>query len=230
MRKQNQDAYANHQDDRYFLAVLCDGMGGHVGGEVASKMACSHILEFIQKNFSTQDISGLMTDAILYANDAIRREAQRDEHYHNMGTTAVCAMVIGDVFHIAHVGDSRCYRYNGRLTQLTEDHSLVNDLLKSGSITEEEARHFLARNSITRAVGIEEWVKVDTIAVEIEAGDLFLLCTDGLSGYIEDEEIADVLKQPITLGEKAEMLVYLANASGGRDNITVTLIQPEEGL
>ncbi len=225
LRQSNQDAYLNRIYEDMVLMVVADGLGGHKGGEVASQMAVSTIAEYIGQHKTHQSCHpDLLADAIRFANREVYDRSNTSDELDNMGTTIVAALVVDNNCHVAHVGDSRVYlQSESGFRQLTVDHSLVNDLLSHGSITEEEARNFSQKNSITRAVGIEDNVKVDLISFELEYGNKLLLCTDGLTSRVEDEVIEDVLQMAISLEEMTDMLIYLSNASGGYDNITVTI-------
>lgn len=210
------------------LFMVADGMGGAHGGEVASARAA--------EVFSLADLGGdegseKLAELVREANRQIYELAVSDANLHGMGTTVTAALVRGDAVHLAHVGDSRAYRWRlGILKQLTEDHSLVGEMLRRGSISEEEAEVHPQRSIITRALGIEPGVEVDTDAVDWQPGDVFLLCSDGLSSMLNDEELAAVLARGESLEQTARALVEAANARGGRDNITVILFSPAEVL
>jgi protein phosphatase len=205
-----------------FFAVA-DGMGGAKAGEVASAMAA--------ESFSGEADSGEPAEAQLSrilrdANRRIYDLAVADDSHRGMGTTLTAAKVTGDDVSLAHVGDSRAYRLrDGELEQLTRDHSLVAELERSGQITPEAAEHHPQRSIITRALGPEPDVQVDTYTVAGRPGDLFLLCSDGLTSMISDDELASILRSAGSLDEAADSLVRAANQSGGKDNITVVLFR-----
>ncbi len=207
--------------------AVADGMGGAQAGEVASRVAA----EVVREHRRDLPPESLLADIAREANRRIYELAARDERRRGMGTTLTAALVAGDEVAIGHVGDSRAYRFrDGRLEQLTRDHSLVAELQRSGQITPEAAEQHPQRSVITRALGPEPEVEVDTYTVPARDGDVFLLCSDGLTTMLNDGEIEAVLKSSRDLKEAAENLVRAANQSGGRDNITVVLFKlAEEG-
>jgi PPM family protein phosphatase len=218
-RSGNEDS---HMVSPPFFAVA-DGMGGAKAGEVASSIAI--------EAFSGVDEDEAPPEARLerVARDANRRIyelAHSDESRRGMGTTLTAAMVSGNEVSLGHVGDSRAYRWrDGELEQLTKDHSLVAELERTGQITREAAEHHPQRSIITRALGPEPDVEVDTYTVPGRDGDVFLLCSDGLTGMISDEEVAAIMRGPGSLEERADALVQAANQNGGKDNITVVLFR-----
>src|SRR3954470_1401681 len=199
--------------------VVADGMGGARAGEVASQIAT--------EEFGNQPGDEMPPEQRLQtiARSATRRIydlAAADESRRGMGTTLTAAMVVGDEVSLGHVGDSRCYRLrDGEFEQLTNDHSLVAELERTGQITPEAAEHHPQRSIITRALGPEPDVEVDTYTLSGRDGDLFLICSDGLTGMISDEELGSILRSAESLDEAADSLVRAANQSGGKDNITV---------
>ncbi len=197
-------------------------MGGHLAGEVASQLAIDAVGATIETT-PAPDEAGLV-DALERSNAAIRGEARDHPELDGMGTT--CTVVaIGDVVRIAHVGDSRAYRFrDGRLEQLTQDHSLVASLVREGVIDAARARTDARRNIVTRALGAEDEVRVDRVETDRAAGDRLLLCTDGLHGQVDDAAIAAVLAAAATPADAADRLVGLANRAGGDDNVTVIVI------
>ncbi|HET9242533.1 MAG TPA: Stp1/IreP family PP2C-type Ser/Thr phosphatase [Gaiella sp.] len=224
-RRQNEDAFVCEPP----LFAVADGMGGAQAGELASRLAAAAIEE------SASGIAGEegIARVVQAANARIFEHAVRDPTAAGMGTTATVALVDegAGTATLAHVGDSRAYRYrDGQLEQLTIDHSLVGELLRSGRLTEDEAAVHPHRSVITRALGTEADVDVDTSTVELEPGDLVLICSDGLSAMVRDEEIVRVLE---TTGgdphDAAEALVAAANTAGGEDNVTVVLFELVEG-
>lgn len=207
------------------LLVVADGMGGHRGGATASSVAVATILETFVSN-ATFDIEATLRAAIETANARIFEMAQTDRELEGMGTTVV-AFVLGTRSRatIAHVGDSRAYRYRqGRLESVTIDHSVVAEMQRRGLISADEAAVHPRRNEILRSVGVLPIVEVETTTVEVAAGDRFVLCSDGLSGVVRDDEIAAVV-QAQTPSEAVETLVRIANERGGPDNITVQILQ-----
>jgi len=205
------------------LFVVADGMGGAQAGEVASGMAVNTLGEMPPDDGNVEEE---LVEAITEANRRIHEMAQNDRDLSGMGTTLTAAVVHDGKVTIGHVGDSRAYRWReGELAQLTDDHSLVAELERHGKITAAEARVHPQRSMILRALGIEEEVEVDTYCFVGAPDDVFLLCSDGLSGLVHDEVIAEVLDGCETLEDSAERLIELANLSGGPDNITAVLFR-----
>ena len=214
-------------EDDFVLAppffAVADGMGGAKAGEVASAMATEG---FEGESDSGEPAELQLARILREANRRIYDLAVADESHRGMGTTLTAAKVTGDEISLAHVGDSRAYRMrDGELEQLTKDHSLVAELERSGQITPEAAEHHPQRSIITRALGPEPDVEVDTYTVTGREGDLFLLCSDGLTSMISDEEIGSILRSADSLDAAADALVRAANQSGGKDNITVVLFR-----
>jgi protein phosphatase len=235
-REQNEDSYLVDLDTALF--VVADGMGGHAGGGTASSLAVQTIQDRVRvarasapasfASPSTVDASqfpAMLRLAVEAACRAIFGAAQEDPSLAGMGTTVTAALVAGRTAFVAHVGDSRCYLLRGgRIFQLSEDHSLVNEQLKAGAITEEEARQSRFRNIITRSVGFEEDVLVDVVGLELEKEDALVLCCDGLSNLVTDAEILEIASGS-RLAEAPERLIALANERGGDDNITVIVVK-----
>ncbi|SFL47653.1 protein phosphatase [Paenibacillus sp. 1_12] len=214
------------------LAILADGMGGHQAGDIASQMAVDIIHEQLQTLTAEATVlerKSCLKDAVELANEKIFEFASQRENYHGMGTTVVVAMADEDTVVIGHVGDSRVYRINqSGIEQLTEDHSLVNVLVKSGQITREEAGHHPRRNVLTRALGTESTIEIDIQDLTWQQGDTLLLCSDGLSSLISSEQIAAPIHQAAgSLEEIAQQLVNEALTAGGDDNVTVVLVSNE---
>ncbi|MDX1386281.1 MAG: Stp1/IreP family PP2C-type Ser/Thr phosphatase [bacterium] len=238
-RFQNEDSYLIN--DEVGLYMVADGMGGHLGGEFASKLAVSTVEEVIQKFRSDPDatqIHGVNSDegdtgdqlrhAISEAGRRIHHEALYDENLRGMGTTAVAAVCEEDRIYIANVGDSRAYLIRNReISQITEDHSLVSEQVKAGVIRPEDAKSHKLKNIITRSVGYQEDVDSDVTIMEPQVGDRILMCSDGLSNLVEDAEILEIVENS-ELREACEILVKKANSRGGDDNITVVLLQVDE--
>jgi protein phosphatase len=209
------------------LFAVADGMGGAKAGEVASAVAVEAVEQASDSNEPAEaQLAGIVRDA----NRRIYDLAVADESRRGMGTTLTLAKVHGDEVSLAHVGDSRAYRMReGELSQLTRDHSLVAELERSGQITAEAAEHHPQRSIITRALGPEPDVEVDTYTLAGREGDVFLICSDGLTSMISDEEVASIVRSAGSLDDAAEALVRAANQSGGKDNITVILFRLGEG-
>lgn len=221
VRGRNEDSFAVLAADIY---VLADGMGGQAAGEVASQLLVDTVSEQLPPATDGYDEESLR-QAVLAANDRIFRRAQAKPELTGMGTTAVLFHIEGSKGCWAYVGDSRLYLLRGHvLQQLTTDHSLVESLLKNGSITPEEAKSHPRRNILTRAVGVEPAVEVDTGTVDVCDGDVFLLCSDGLTNMVSDEAITAVL-QDDACADKARELINKALQAGGMDNITAIVVE-----
>jgi len=233
VREVNQDYCGEFDDPRTNrrLLIVADGMGGHLGGEVASRMAVETTAEVFRAG--GEDAVELLKRAFQMANDRVHKAAQEDMELAGMGTTGVCLLFeSGGRGWVAHVGDSRAYRLRGgRFEQITDDHSVVGALIRMGHISEEEARMHPQRNEILRAIGTNDEVEVQVTPLELEPGDKYLLCSDGLSGLVPDAEIADVMRR-MEPQDAVRTLVQMANLEGGNDNITVQVVQipgePEE--
>lgn len=221
------DGTSGHEEA--LLAVVCDGMGGALGGEIASKMATETILSHIKESES-QERAAMMTAAVTAANRAVHERASREEGLRGMGCTVVAAIATEHHLVIAHVGDSRIYlNHKDRLLLLTRDHSYVQQLVDAGQITPEEARYSMHRNIITRAVGTHAQVKADVAVCEWEAGDRLLLCTDGLTGFVEDREIGQILSESTSIEDAVRELIAAANARDCDDNLTAVVIENKKG-
>ena len=219
-----------HEDSylvREPVFVIADGMGGHLAGDVASQTA----IEIITANADGASADPhTLEQIVLKANEAIWNKAQSDPSMHGMGTTCTLVFLEGDKAYLAHVGDSRGYVFqDGHLRQVTEDHTLVERMVKEGRLERAEAARHPQRNIITRALGMDANVKVDTFSLELNVGDRLLLCSDGLNSMLSDEEVEQVLKDHPDGEEAADRLIQLANAAGGEDNITVILIDMVDG-
>jgi len=222
VRDHNEDGFL--VDDGSGLFAVADGMGGHRGGEVASAVA----LATLQAEFE----AGLeLEESVVRANDAVYERSTADDAVRGMGTTLTAAYLDGDgrTFVVGHVGDSRAYLLrDGELHRITTDHSLVEELMAAGELTEEEAEVDPRRSMITRALGLEEGVNVDLYTVELEPGDRLLLCSDGLNTMVREPEVATLLSAAATPDEVARNLVAAANAAGGVDNTTVVVLDVVE--
>lgn len=227
VRKINEDTYKVFSGSDYSYAVVADGMGGHLAGEIASGMSVDKIAEYINEHMHPEldkfQVKEVIRRAFLYTNKAIYEYSCSSESVMGMGTTSTLCMVYDNNLIFAHVGDSRAYRLGDSLEQITRDHSFVQELVKLGQITPEEAKHHPRRNFITRAMGVEPEVKVDTGIIEYN-GERILLCSDGLFNDIEDTELFETAKDG-DLQICAEELVKLANERGGNDNITAVLME-----
>jgi PPM family protein phosphatase len=238
-RAHNEDYF--EVDPRNRLYVVADGMGGHSHGEVAAKLAVDAIHDFIEKA-ADRDVtwpfaadarlarhSNLLKMAVRLAHDRVLAAIRQDGSLHGMGTTVVGFLLDGPLAAVAHVGDSRAYRLrDGRLDQLTQDHTWVHEQVMAGFLSQEQARSHPLKNVVTRALGGEADVVVDVREVEVRAGDLYLLCSDGLTTMLGDAEIRARLSSGRGLHEICRSLVNDANARGGVDNVTVVLLAIEE--
>ena len=229
VRKINEDSYDVYECGDYSYAVVADGMGGHLAGEVASAMAVEKIREYITKNMTADldrfQVKELLCCAFRYANEEIYEYSCKNERVMGMGTTTTLCMIRDGWLIYAHVGDSRAYMINRDIIQITRDHSYVQELVKLGLITPKEARRHPNRNQITRAMGVEQAVRVDS-GVLPYMGHTILICTDGLFGELEDTEMRDITEQSAP-DTAVRRLIELAKDRGGRDNITVILMDGE---
>ncbi len=203
--------------------IVADGMGGHKAGDYASKCAVETMIREIRGCFEKNPVR-IMGKAIRIANDQIRRKAKEDLNLYGMGTTVVAATCLGHYLQVANVGDSRLYIVNDEVRQITRDHSLVEEMIRIGTIDREMARNHPDKNIITRAIGALDTVEIDFFHEELRPGDIVLICSDGLTNMLEDKEIGAILRERISLEEKAKRLVEAANDNGGKDNIAVILI------
>lgn len=243
-RSHNEDNFLLEEDQSLF--VVADGMGGHACGEVASQMAVENLGRFFKETSENEETTwpfkeekGLMYEenrlvtAIKLANLRIYESSTSDARYRGMGTTVVGSLFTNGTVYVGHVGDSRAYRFrNGVLEQLTEDHSLLNDYIRANKLTPEEIEAFPHKNVIVRALGMKETVQVDVSRLEPIPGDIYLLCSDGLSGPVTDQEICEIIARGAASGELQETaagLIARANENGGPDNITALLVRITEG-
>jgi serine/threonine protein phosphatase PrpC len=237
----------SHNEDAVFakptfgLVVLADGMGGYNAGEVASGMAVAVLGSELEKCFSAQPPQHIEADGrrraqhafaeeVARANTSIYQSAQSQPQYAGMGTTLVTALFADNVMTVAHIGDSRLYRWReGVFEQITRDHSLLQEQIDSGLITKEQARHSQNKNLVTRALGVDPEVQAEIHDYEVSVGDIYLLCSDGLNDMVEDDEIGETVGMlSANLGLCAEQLVQMANDNGGRDNVSVILVKVKE--
>jgi protein phosphatase len=247
-RPHNEDSTIS--DSNRGLAILADGMGGYKAGEIASALAVMTILQDVSVGLKDREtinpgsgnaqspVSSLLKQAIQHANSKIYQLAKTDIECQGMGTTIVTGLVHNDKISIGNVGDSRLYRLRaGKFQQITKDHSLIQELIDRGIYSPEEAQAKMPKNLVTRALGLDTEVEVDMIEEQVEPGDIYLLCSDGLNDMVNDEEIHLTLsKYSANLVQAADNLVQLANSKGGKDNISVVLVRikyadpiPEKG-
>ncbi|GAX05389.1 serine/threonine protein phosphatase [Secundilactobacillus pentosiphilus] len=227
-RKDNEDSvgiFTNQQGVK--LAIIADGIGGNQGGDVASEMAVTHMgHSFTATNAKTiDDIKNWLQKQISSENQDIRNRSEQFLDLKGMGTTVVLAVIFNQTVLIGNIGDSRGYLLRDHIfSQVTEDHSLVNELVKRGELSKQAARVHPKKNVITRSLGIEKAVQIDMHYLELTDNDMLLLCSDGLSDMVNDEQIQKVLENDSTVGQKCDQLIQLANDAGGLDNISVILI------
>lgn len=224
---------SNNQDSIFFsdkpvgplpnLYIVADGMGGHRAGDQASQMAIDIAVDFIKKSTIENPIA-VLKRAMIYANNEIYKTASRDPDLRGMGTTMVAAVVQDDKLFVANIGDSRLYSVGNEIKQITMDHSLVEELIRDGKLERKKGRNHPEKNIITKAMGSKEEVIPDFFEIEINPEDKYLLCSDGLSNMVEDDEIRDIVVENEDLRDAVASLVDRANYYGGADNISVVII------
>lgn len=238
VRKVNEDSFLCEKlegIENTYLYIVADGMGGHNAGEVASSMAVQEVALHIKGNLETRghserDILDLVRSSMLYANDKVYKTSIIKSNCLGMGTTLSMVLIKDDIAYIGHVGDSRIYLVREKqIKQLTEDHSLVAELVKSGSIKPEEADSHPQKNVITRALGTEYSLDPDVFMENIQDGDIMLICSDGLTNAVKEENIVRILVDNADLNETCGLLIEKAKENGGFDNITVVVIQMCKG-
>ena len=225
VRRNNEDSYYAGKN----IFIVADGMGGHLGGEVASRIATDTIKKSMIKELSKKkgvNLGIAAQDAIMLANSKVLSESRREKDLSGMGTTITLCVIQDSECMIANAGDSRAYYYSGgHLKQVTTDHSLVEEMVRSGQITSEQARYHPYKNIITNVVGYQHDIYVDTFWLNVSCGDKILLCTDGLNSAIDDREILSSISRDIMPDEICKDLIKKANMMGGPDNITVIVIE-----
>lgn len=231
VRPQNQDAYQTEQLDRNsLLCVVCDGMGGAKSGNVASSLACDVFTQEIRGSFmptmTPEQIDAMMINAVKLANFTVFEQSGQFEEFAGMGTTLVAALLQNKQATVVNVGDSRAYRVNSQgIRRITTDHSVVQMMLQRGELTPERARQHPGKNLITRAIGTEETVQSDIFHLDMERGDCLLLCSDGLSNVIDDQEILFEVVHGISKQHCCQRLLEIAKNRGAPDNVTCVLAQ-----
>jgi PPM family protein phosphatase len=230
VRPHNEDSCGVFENrDGLTLAVVADGMGGHRAGDVASSMATSILKELWEQssNIEKPDLAeNWLRTHIEQLNSKLYKHSQENSECLGMGTTIDAVICSSTFATIAHIGDSRCYLSNTNgFNQITNDHTLVNELVKSGQISKEDAEHHPRKNVILRALGTEQTVEIDMKTIILEEGDLLLLCSDGLTNKVQESELNHVLHKNEELEKKAQLLVQMANDNGGEDNITLVIVQ-----
>lgn len=206
------------------LFIVADGMGGHKAGDIASRCAVETAISNINDSKEKDPIS-ILDKAIKTANTAVITKAKSDGSLEGMGTTMVMATITDKSVYIANVGDSRLYFINDEIHQITRDHSYVEEMVSLGEIDKEQARNHIKKNIITRAVGVEEKVEADFFEIQYTKGDYVLMCSDGLTNMLEDEEIKNIIISADSIDKKVNNLISKANENGGQDNIAVVLVE-----
>ena len=235
-RNNNEDAI--EIDRQTGLCILADGMGGYNAGEIASGMACAFIKSEMSRwlsqaglNANAKEVKRALEICVQNANHSIFNAANSNPQYSGMGTTLVVGVFQAERLMLGHIGDSRCYRLRrGDFEQITKDHSLLQEQIDAGLITPEKALTSANKNLVTRALGVEDIVLLDVTEHRVEVGDVYLMCSDGLSDMVRDRSIADIMLAGTALEQKATQLIALANANGGRDNISVVLTHAKEKI
>lgn len=233
-RSNNEDSiYICSEEDKIKnLYIVADGMGGHNGGEIASKSAIEYFLEYVNKHADEEirheDLPDLLVGGIAYCNEQVYKKSVENEDLNGMGTTFSCVVIANGKATIAHVGDSRVYLYRkNTLSQITKDHSYVMEMVKQGKITFEEAATHPKRNIITRAVGSASNIEADIFVENLEENDILLICSDGLSAMVMDNRIQEIIGNSEDITKILQQLINEANNNGGRDNISAIIIRFE---
>ena len=206
------------------LFIVADGMGGHKAGDLASRYTVETLIENIKNSHSDNPIT-IINDAIVNANTRLREKAEESEDYTGMGTTLVVCTIIGESMYVANVGDSRLYLYDEKLSQITRDHSLVEEMVALGKLKRDDARKHKRQKVITRAIGGGKEVMADFFEAELTAGNRIVMCSDGLSNMVDDGEIEQVLSSDLSIEDKTRKLIDRANENGGMDNIAVVIVE-----
>jgi len=230
IRTHNEDAGGVfYNQSKQLLAIIADGMGGHQAGDIASQLTVSLIQEKWEKEshlITPDETEKWLTETIAHINGVIYEQSREHEDFTSMGTTVVTAIVTDEFVTIAHIGDSRCYIYNeSGFTQVTEDHSLVNELMRSGQISKADAQNHPRKNIVLKALGTEkeEWADVQTMSWDIN--NKLLLCSDGLTDKMSDEELANLIAQDKSIKSIGQQMINVANERGGEDNISLVIVQ-----
>lgn len=234
VRQHNEDSGAiirNKSGQR--LAIVADGMGGHRAGDVASSLTVEKLTELwtmVEEIKTADEAENWLESNILEVNQYVFDYASTHPECEGMGTTIIGVISTENFSTIAHVGDSRCYLYNeDGFKQITEDHSLVNELVRMGQISKEDAEHHPRKNVVLRALGTDAQLNIDVMTIMFEEGDIIFICSDGLSNKVTDQQIKEILEKEITLEKKASTLIETANINGGEDNITVVILEYGDG-
>lgn len=226
VRNTNQDNFSNHICKEHALFVVADGMGGYKGGEIASEVAVNSIRDYMINTNCEGDYATHLVDAVLFANSEVIKRANEDPSLKSMGSTVVCALMVDDTVFVSHLGDSRLYHHSDKkLKQITVDDSYVQKLKETGIELSDSIEAQSLKNWVTKALGGELYPEVSTYELKVKPGDYLVLTSDGLTNMVDDEEIEEVLNLDLEIKEATEILVYMANSSGGHDNITITLVK-----
>lgn len=231
VRDINQDAYFYIEDEVLPIFIIADGMGGHKAGEVASNTAISKIVSYYEANKERiineeMFVPQFINESVAIANEELIKESENDDELKGMGTTITMCLILDQEAYIGHVGDSRAYLLrDGELKQLTQDHSMVGELLRTGSITKEEAMNHPKKNIIMRALGTKKDLKADIFTKNLINGDRVVLCTDGLTNMVTDEKILEIINNEEESSSTCSTLVNISNENGGIDNTTIMLIK-----
>lgn len=207
------------------LFVVADGMGGHKAGDIASRFTVENLVTLIRES-KEKDLISIINNAISDVNGKLFDKARESVDYEGMGTTLVVATISDKLLNVANVGDSRLYIVGDDITQITRDHSLVEEMVSLGKLDRKAARVHEKKNYITRAIGGEKNVDAEMFSVDLKPGDRIIMCTDGLSNMVEDNDILNIVKRSASLEEAVEVLIKTANDNGGKDNISVIIIEP----
>ena len=206
------------------LFLVADGMGGHKAGDLASEYTVAKVQEAVSSSMQTIPYQ-ILKGAFQYANQRLREKAGESENYTGMGTTLVAATVKNDAVYVVNVGDSRLYKIGDKIEQITEDHSLVEEMVRMGEISREQARNHPDKNIITKAMGVSDTVEPDYFDTDLQKGECLLMCSDGLTNMVSDRQIKEIVELRTDLESCAKELIRAANQNGGRDNIAVVLIE-----
>ena len=206
------------------LFLVADGMGGHKAGDLASEYTVAKVQEAVSKSMQTIPYQ-ILKGAFQYANQKLLEKAGESDSYTGMGTTLVAATVKNDAVYVVNVGDSRLYKIGDKIEQITEDHSLVEEMVRMGEISKEQARNHPDKNIITKAMGVSDTVEPDYFDTDLQKGECLLMCSDGLTNMVSDRQIKEIVELRTDLESCAKELIRAANQNGGRDNIAVVLIE-----
>lgn len=227
-RSINEDYADFFECEAFGLYVVADGMGGHNAGEIASHQAVEYLIEFIKNNYKESIAKDLLYRGFQYTNSKLYNYSLSEEDCFGMGTTLTACLVYQNKVYIGHIGDSACYGIrNDQIVKLTKDHSLVQELVDSGAITEEEAQHHPRKNVITKAIGTTSYIEPEIIELDLKEYEVFVLCTDGLTNDIDKSLILSTLRQNKDFNKTCNDLLEMAKCRGGRDNITVLIFEGE---